>query len=161
MNVVTYSDMSLAVSLPICYIINAAHKPQHMITNSIDTDTHRQTDRQTDRHTHTHTHTHNPPYTTTLTDRPLLVEVTCVVDVAPSDAEAVSPASEPVTDDVEVVLSLLGLTGPHKSSGVMSSDTSSPDAFLADRNSSIGLMASDWRIKTFIHACLATAYVNQ
>jgi len=84
------------------------------------------------------------PHTTKLTDRPLPVEVTCAVDEGvPSDVETVSPASDPVDDDVEVVFSLLSLTGPHRSSGVMSSDTSSPETFLADLNSSIGLMASD------------------
>jgi len=79
----------------------------------------------------------------TLTDRPPLVEVTEEAGELLVTVLSISPASDPVDDEVEADLSLLILTGPHRSSGVMSSDTSSPEAFLADRNNSMGLMASD------------------
>ena len=98
-------------------------------------------------HALTHSRTHTCTNTThmhTLTDRPLLVEVIEVAgELLLVTVLSISPASDPVDDEVEADLSLLNLTGPHRSSGVMSSDTSSPEAFLADRNNSMGLMASD------------------
>ena len=89
-----------------------------------------------------------------LTDFPLLVAVAVVVAVvlvvvdATVPTVATSPGNE-ADDEGETVtgedfsLLLLLFTGPHRSSGQMSSGMSSPIAFLAAFTSSSGVIAID------------------
>lgn len=92
--------------------------------------------------------------TSGLTDFPLLLLLVVVVvaDVAP--VVATSPASEVDDDEDDTVaeaedlsLLLLPFTGPHRSSGQMSSGMSSPTAFLAAFTSSRGVIAIDWKVQ--------------
>lgn len=75
----------------------------------------------------------------------LLVVVVVVDDVVVAAVVAMSLDNEVDEDEADLSLLLPPFTGPHRSSGQISSGMSSPAAFLAAFTSSSGVIAIDWK----------------